>query len=132
MSGAIGKVQLAKLPGFIRERRINADYFNGIMANKSDFIIQKEVSASSWFGFSIIVKPESGLDRQYLINELTTLGFEVRPIVAGNFTKNEVIKFADYKIHKDLKNADLVHDNGLFIGNHHYDIKDGLKKLEKL
>ena len=29
-------------------------------------------------------------------------------------------------------NADKVHSNGLFIGNHHLDIKGALKKLDSL
>ena len=42
----------------------------------------------------------------------------VRPIVAGNFTRNKVIEYMDYKIPEPLINADDIHFNGFFIGNH--------------
>ena len=50
---------------------------------------------------------------------LNHLGFECRPIVAGNFAKNEVTKYFDSEISEDLENADYIDKNGLFIGNHH-------------
>jgi len=60
------------------------------------------------------------------------LGFEIRPIVTGNFLKNEVIKFFDYEVHGDLKNAEYLDKHGLFIGNHHYPISDALNVLKNL
>lgn len=46
------------------------------------------------------------------------MGIEVRPIVAGNFTRNRVIDYMDYSIYGTLENANFIHDNGFFIGNH--------------
>ena len=45
-------------------------------------------------------------------------GIEVRPIVTGNFTRNKAIEYLDYEIFNKLNNADYIHDNGLFVGNH--------------
>ena len=59
MSGAIGVEQLKKLPSFIENRRKNAKLFVELFENHPDFIIQKEISKSSWFGFSLIIKPTS-------------------------------------------------------------------------
>ena len=52
------------------------------------------------------------------MNALTEAHIECRPIVAGNFTRNTVIKYLDYRIPEELVNADEVHYQGLFIGNH--------------
>jgi CDP-6-deoxy-D-xylo-4-hexulose-3-dehydrase len=60
------------------------------------------------------------------------LGFEIRPIVTGNFLKNEVIKFFDYEVSGNLKNAEYLDKNGLFIGNHHYPILEAINALENL
>ena len=54
-----------------------------------------------------------------------------RPIVTGNFTRNDVMKFFDYKIHKTLENADNLHFNGFFIGNSHEDLKNEIHHLYK-
>ena len=39
---------------------------------------------------------------------------DCRPIVTGNFTRNEVMKYFDYEVHQELKNADYLHENGFF------------------
>ena len=72
-----------------------------------------------------------------LFEVLTTLKLldnkiETRPIVSGNFIKNEVIKFFDYEIFNDLSNSDIIHENGLFIGNHHYNLEENIEKLKAI
>ena len=69
------------------------------------------------------------MERKNVLSKLRENGVEVRPIVAGNFTKNQVIKYFDYEIIGDLNNANKLHDNGFFIGNHHYDVKSELDKI---
>lgn len=124
LEGAIGIEQLKKLPGFIKQRRENARMFQDAMKDHPDLMIQKEIGESSWFGFSMIIRKESLLIRKELINELNTNGFECRPIVAGNFMKNEVIKHLDTERIYELKNASYLDHNGLFVGNHHYEMID--------
>ena len=72
------------------------------------------------------------MKRLDLVNKLSNLGFEFRPIVTGNFLKNEVIKYFDSEVHGELKNAEHLDKNGLFIGNHHYPITDALNSLKNL
>mgnify|MGYP001073012541 CR=1 FL=1 len=118
MSGAIGVEQLKKLPSFIENRRKNAKLFVELFENHPDFIIQKEISKSSWFGFSLIIKPSSSLKRKEVVDKLINANIECRPIVTGDFTQNEVMRFFDYEIHGELKNAQYLHENGFFVGNH--------------
>ncbi len=117
MSGAIGIEQLKKLPKFIETRRENAVRFTKLFENHPDFLIQKEIDCSSWFGFSLIIKPESKLNRKEVVQKLKDSGIECRPIVTGDFTQNEVMKYFDFEIHNDLKNAKYLHNNGFFVGN---------------
>ena len=70
--------------------------------------------------------------RRGLIDVFTQNKIECRPIVAGNFTRNPVIKWFDYEIFGELKNADQVHDYGLFVGNHQYNIDEHVEKLHKI
>lgn len=132
MSGAIGQAQLSKLPGLIEGRRANGAAFQAAMGNHPEVMIQREVGESSWFGFSLIIKPESDLKRADLLAKLNSAGFETRPIVSGNFAKNEVLRFFDYEIHAELKNADWIDQNGLFIGNHHYPIEAAIEALREI
>jgi CDP-4-dehydro-6-deoxyglucose reductase, E1 len=123
MSGAIGIEQLKKLPSFLKQRRINAKLFVELFNNNRDFLIQKNIDNSSWFGFSLIIKPDSSFKRKDIISKLNDNNIECRPIVTGNFTRNEVMKYFDYEVHQDLKNADYLHENGLFVGNSQVDLE---------
>lgn len=132
MSGAIGIEQLKKLPSFLKQRRENAKLFVELFNNHADYIIQKDIDSSSWFGFSLIIKPESNLKRKDIISKLKENNIDCRPIVTGNFTKNDVMKFFDYEIHKELKSADYLHENGFFVGNSHVCLKRELKAFYNL
>lgn len=116
MSGAIGSEQLLKLDGFINQRRKNAEHFITLFKDDNRFIIQKELGESSWFGFSFIIK-DLKLNRKKIIEMLTKAKIDSRPIVTGDFTKNEVMRFFDYDKHNSLPNADQLHYNGFFVGN---------------
>ena len=117
IEAAVGIEQLKKLDTFIEIRKRNAAYFmEKIM--KTSFLVQKEVSSASWFGFAIILPEEMNGKRDEVITVLRDNGIEVRPIVAGNFVRQKALDYLEYSIHGTLKNADYIHDNGFFVGNH--------------
>jgi len=126
MSGALGRAQLAKLPRLIEGRRANGALWQQAMADHPLFRIQRETGESSWFGFSLVLRPETGLARREVLGRLEALGFEVRPIVSGNFTKNPVLRLMDHSLHGPMAHAEEIDLNGFFIGNHHYDIRDAV------
>ncbi|EIX7235413.1 DegT/DnrJ/EryC1/StrS family aminotransferase [Campylobacter coli] len=132
MSGAIGIEQLKKLPIFLKHRRENAKLFCEYFQNHPEFIIQKEIGSSSWFGFSLVIRPNSKLQRKDIIKKLEENEIEYRPIVAGNFTKNDVMKYFNYEIHGNLKNAQIIHKNGFFVGNHQVDINQEIDLLKNV
>ena len=132
MSGALGIEQVKKLPRLILERQKNGLLVQKALSDHPDLLIQSEIGKSSWFGFSLVIKPSSDWTRKDLIKKLTDLGFECRPIVTGNFAKNEVVKYFDSVVHEELKNADHIDQNGLFIGNHHYSIVDAIESLKNI
>lgn len=130
MSGAIGSIQLKKFPTFLKQRRENAKFFREKMKNYDDIIIQEEIGSSSWFGFSMVINKESSRTRENLLFALNSLGFECRPIVAGNFVKNRVIKYFNTEIDDEYRNADLIDTHGLFIGNHHLDMREAIGSIK--
>ena len=131
MSGAIGIEQLKKLPSFINQRRKNAEIFVKLFKDDKRFLIQKEIGKSSWFGFSLIIMDKS-INRKKIIDLLTLNNIDSRPIVTGDFTKNDVMKFFNYEIHESLENADHLHYQGFFLGNSHVDLTEELNYLKKV
>ena len=129
LSGAIGSEQLKKLPELIEGRQKNGEKFQNCMKHHPIFQIQREIGSSSWFGFSLLLREGGGYTRRHVVEKLEQCGFECRPIVAGNFAKNAVMQFFDYSISGDLKNAEFIDCNGLFVGNHHYKIDDAIDAL---
>ncbi len=132
MSGAIGSVQLQKLPIFISNRKKNATIFKSLFENEPNIAIQQETEVSSWFGFSLLLTNKLSSFRDDLINILKENNIECRPIVAGNFTKNPVIKFMDYDIRGELSASDEIDKNGFFVGNDFRDLKNEIHYLHEL
>ena len=132
IEGALGVEQVKRLPSLIAERRKNGKLLQTAMSNHPELIIQQEIGDSSWFGFSLVIRPGSELTRKALVLKLTELGFECRPIVAGNFAKNEVVKYFDSEVHGTLTNAEHIDQNGLFVGNHHFPIPEAFTALAAL
>jgi len=132
LEGALGVEQLKRLPRMVEERRKNGGLLQTMLADHPDILIQQEIGESSWFGFSLVIRPGSTRTREALVRQLHELGFECRPIVAGNFAKNEVVKYFDAEVHGTLNNAEHIDRNGLFVGNHHYPIAEAIMALSRL
>jgi CDP-4-dehydro-6-deoxyglucose reductase, E1 len=129
IQASIGLEQIKKIPSIVKQRRKNAMYFIEKIKNLKNYIFQKEHGESSWFGFSIILDGNLIGKRDYVVDRLTAKGIECRPIVAGNFVLNPVIKYIDYSVYKELKNANMIHNNGLFVGNHSVDNRSKIDSL---
>lgn len=130
LAGAIGSEQLKKVPDIIRGRRENHRKFASLMEKFPDIRTQAEVGESSWFGFSMVLTDSFSGQRAKFVETLTEHGIASRPIVAGNFTRNPVMKHLRHAPLPDLSNADEVQENGLFIGNHHYEMIEEFDLLE--
>ncbi len=128
-SGAIGIEQLKKLDRMLEIRRANASYFGELFKDDKRFIIQREHGSSSWFSFTMILKPELHIDRVRVMDALRKAGIEFRMITGGCFPKHEAIKYFDYEISGGIRNAQLAHDHGFFVGNHPHDIRRELDEL---
>lgn len=131
MSGAIGIEQLKKLPGFVDVRRQNAQLYQSLFSDHPYLQIQQEVEQSSWFGFSLVIKENAPFDRKQLVKALQAAEIECRPIVTGNFLKNEaVLKFFDYEVSGTLEAAEYIDQRGLFVGNHQEPLNEELHYLK--
>ena len=75
---------------------------------------------------------DSLIKRNAVLNHLSKAQIEFRPIVSGNFLKNEVIKYFDYEISSNLTHAEHIDKNGFFVGNQQEDLSAEIKYLYKI
>lgn len=116
---------------FLKNRRENARHFVELFKDNENFIIQKEIGQSSWFGFSFIIKPECRFKRKDILNALQKAHIEYRPIVTGNFTQNEVIKYFDYEIFDELKTQNIYKKMAFLLAIIKWILKNSLIYLPK-
>ena len=131
MEGALGSEQLRKLPGLVSGRRENAKAFVELFRDFDGADIQSETGESSWFGFAMLLKGPLAGRRAEVVARLNARGAECRPIVAGNFTRNPVMKHLNAVVDSALPAADRIDAEGFFVGNHHYDVVDQLTRLRE-
>ena len=127
MAGAIGREQLKKLTGFIEKRRKNLSIFQGLFGNDERFIIQKEYGKSSAFSFPLVLNPIHKPARKKILGALKKANVEYRIITGGCFPRHDVIKYFDYDV-ANIHNANIIHEYGLFFGNHPIDLTNELNQ----
>jgi CDP-6-deoxy-D-xylo-4-hexulose-3-dehydrase len=132
ITAAIGLVQLRKLPAMTAARRKNMALFNARFGGDARFIIQRENGKSSTFAFTIILNPERSVDRERVFAALRQADIGFRMITGGNFLRHDVIKYYDYETVGEIRNADIAHDYGFFVGNHPYDLTPQIERLHEV
>jgi len=132
MSGAVGREQIKKLASIVAERRANAARFRAHCGNIEGIRLQMETGQSSWFGFSMVLEERLAGRRSELVELLGAARIDCRPIVTGNFLLNPVIRYFDYSVAGPTPIAEEIDANGLFVGNHSYDIGEALVRLGQL
>jgi CDP-6-deoxy-D-xylo-4-hexulose-3-dehydrase len=119
----MGEVQLPKLAGFVKQRRINCDYYAKKLAKYSDiFSFQQETkdALSSWFGFSIILKPNCPFKVKEISDYLKNKNIENRPIIAGNIGNHPVMKLYEHRMAGNQDASNNIMKNGFALGCHQH------------
>ena len=129
LAGAIGVEQLKKLDRMVEVRRRNAELFVGLMRGDERFIIQRENGRSSWFAFTVILNPKFNLQRTRIMNALKEADIGFRIITGGCFLRHDVIRYFDYDCVGEIRNANLAHDRGFFVGNHPHDLRPQIERF---
>jgi CDP-6-deoxy-D-xylo-4-hexulose-3-dehydrase len=132
LEGALGQAQIKKLDGFVSHRRVNAAILFKESARFPNIKLQKENGESSWFGFSLLLDGPLSGKRSLLVQALNEADIQSRPIVAGNFALNPVMKHLRHEPIPTLPNADDIHHNGLFVGNHHFPMEKQIERLSEV
>ncbi len=123
MQAAVGVEQLKKLPEFVKKRRENWQRLYESLEAATDKLILPEAAPNSnpsWFGFTISVKPESGVKRNELTRALEAANIQTRLLFSGNLIKHpcfdQLRDTEGYRVVGDLKNTDFVMENTFWIG----------------
>jgi len=121
LNAAIGRVQLRKLSGFIEQRiAISRRILARLRPYEQWLMYQEELPrhTHSAFGLSLIVRPEAPFTRRAFQTYLESRHIETRPVVGGNLARQPAMQHVPHRIGGSLAIADLVHQNGLMVGNH--------------
>lgn len=141
---AIGRQQLKKLPRFIQARRDHWDALRHGLAgleDKLDFMLPtharswspqgiswksgKPIVEPSWFGFMMLVKPQSSVSRTALAKALDHAKIGNRMLFGGNLVRQPAFVQAKrdsagkaFRVIGDLSGADRIMNEAIFVGTY--------------
>jgi len=122
MQAAVGLSQLARVDGFVEQRRQNyAKLHAGVLGSPvlRDALTPVEATAGtkpSWFGFPLHLRP--GLSRHSLVRFLEDHGVGTRLLFAGNLTRQPAYAGVDYRVVGSLTATDAILERTFWIGVH--------------
>jgi len=119
MQAAIGLAQIDKLDDFINQRKKNFKYLHKNLLSLEKYLDlpkPQKNSDPSWFGFPMRVKPESPLNRNEIVKNLTDFNIGTRLLFAGNLVKQPYFKDIDYRSDFELINTDIIMEDVFWIG----------------
>ena len=119
MSGAIGSQQLKKLPDFLVNRRWNASLLENGLAEIPGLSLQNQSRNGSWMAFAVSVDSQL-YSRTEVLKYFHDLGIETRPVVAGNFVQQPVMKriLSSCILEEEYPAAEYIHENAFMFANH--------------
>lgn len=130
VQGAFGLAQLPKLPAGLAARASNAERLAGWTYRYFPEFLQGMAilgqATPSWHGFPLLVRPGAPFSRRQFTEYLEDHGIETRPIVAGNLARQPAARqFEGRLLAGPLPGADLLHDQGLYLGVAPFDDPEG-------
>ena len=120
--------QIRYLKKVILKRQNNFLKIYSVYKKNSDFIMLniKNMNLISNFAFPIICKNKK-IFKKY-VNKFKKLNVEIRPIIAGNITKQPFFK-KYVKAKYILPNAEMAHNNAFYCPNNYEMTKENIKRI---
>ena len=119
MQAACGLAQLARVDEFIAKRRANFAYLKNRLRSCTDFLMLPEATPNaepSWFGFPLVLRASSGVQRSDLINYLEQHKIGTRLLFAGNLSKQPYMMGRNFRISGSLTHTDTVMNQTFWLG----------------
>ena len=127
----LGSLQLKRLDKMIEIRNRNHDIFTSIIDKYPNLFYNiKNSTTNSSFCLPFICKSKGIM--LTMKETFAENGIEYRPVVSGNLLAQPFLK--DYKIETDKErtNAELVHSQGVYIGNSHFVTVEDMQFLKQV
>jgi CDP-6-deoxy-D-xylo-4-hexulose-3-dehydrase len=125
LGAVLGLSQLTRLDESIAIRRLNFSFFvNELKQLEDHFYIPNDSRGNSSFCLPLICKDAKLMPR--LKKAFEEAGIENRPIVSGNLLRQPFL--AKYK-HIKAPNADILNDQGVYVGNSQFVTLEMVAKL---
>jgi CDP-6-deoxy-D-xylo-4-hexulose-3-dehydrase len=128
VQGAFGRVQLAKLPGFLAARRANFGRLLGAVCRHQGLLEPVGLAPGcepAWHGFPLTVSAEAKFTKAQLCAYLEARGVETRPLIAGNLMRQPALREEKRVLGGHLPGADAVHDRAFYLGLASHDDEEG-------
>jgi CDP-6-deoxy-D-xylo-4-hexulose-3-dehydrase len=119
MQAACALAQMDRLEDFIRKRKANFAYLKTRLADCEAFLHLPQATEKadpSWFGFPIVLKPDSGIKRVDLLNFLDQSKIGTRLLFAGNLSRQPYMIGRNFRICGDLRRTDIVMNQTFWLG----------------
>jgi CDP-6-deoxy-D-xylo-4-hexulose-3-dehydrase len=119
MQAACALAQLDRLEEFIATRKSNFAYLKNRLKSCEDFLHLPEATPNSdpsWFGFPVVLKESSGIQRVDLLNYLDQNKIATRLLFAGNLTRQPYMIGQQFRVSGELTNTDVVMNQTFWLG----------------
>ena len=131
LGAVLGLSQLKKLDRFIEKRQHNFYMYQRMMEeNRHKFYVPYDNEGNSSFCFPLIAK--DNYTKEQLIRRLKMNFIEYRPVVGGNLLRQPYMQGYSIACKKGPYNVDIVHENGVYIGNNQFVGNRELNILEEI
>lgn len=123
----LGLSQLKRLDKNIQIRRDNYQFFNQKLSESDRYYIPEYQVGNSSFSFPLI--SIDGKRTPMIKNILKDNGIEFRPVISGNLLRHPAFKKYKLCSQRENPNVEILHKNGLYVGNSQYVTKKKISKL---
>lgn len=131
VGAVLGLSQLSRLDIMIEQRKRNYKKFVDIISKYPNLFYQlSHDETNSSFCLPFICKTEAimqNMKKVFKDNEI-----EYRPVVSGNLMKQPFLKNYKLDLEKEKNTVDIVHTQGVYIGNNHFVNDTDMRFLENI
>jgi len=117
INGVLGLEQIKRLDRNIDIRKKNLEFWLSELDSEKYFT-KYLVEGNSNFSLPLILKDRKSLDKVCKILEENSVEYRVGTAGGGNQARQPYLNNFDYRISGNLKIANYIHFNGLYVGNH--------------
>jgi len=131
ISAVLGLEQIKNLDRFINIRNQNYKQYHEILSKYSHlFYVPKCENTMSSFTLPFVCKNKKTYSA--LIEQFKKYNIEYRPLVAGNLLRQPFLKDYTFGYEKEVYNADIIHEYGMYVGNSQFIGPKHIKLLSKI